>query len=168
MSNIRAALADYRQVAERIGSEFPDASDEDLRDTILGASYLDEAIAGLLREAHVLRITAEKSLREIKAEIARREERLNARADRLEALAMWATQEAGWKKIEAPDFTASIVTPKHGKVTTPTGIAGLPRAFVRQKLEESPDRKAIHEALERGEDVGDAYFGNPIPYWTRR
>jgi hypothetical protein len=165
---LRAAIADYRHVSERIRAEFPDEDEVSLRDTIEGCTYLDEAIAGLLREAHVIRTTVEKSLREIKAEMTQREARLNDRADRLEALAMWATQEAGWRKIGAPDFTASIVTPKHGKVITPSGVAGLPGEFVKQKLDEYPDKKAINAALERGDDVGDAYFEPPRPYWTIR
>jgi hypothetical protein len=167
MNNIRAALADYRHVADRMRDEFLGEDEGTLRDTILGETYLDEAIAALLREAHVIRATAEKALREIKAEMARREERLHARADRLEALAMWATQEAGWKKIEAPDFIASI-NPGRAKVVI-TDEASLPLKYLSfHPPTRTPDKKELGKALQEGEVIRGAELGNRTPYWTIR
>jgi hypothetical protein len=167
MPNIRAALADYRHVTERILTEFPDEDEDSLRDTILGETYLDDAIASLLRQSDVIEARA-NGLAELLAKWSSRIKQQLERAEKLRAVALWATQEAGWKKIEAPDFTRSIVTPKHGKVITPSGVAGLPREYVKQKIDEFPDKKAIRAALERGEEVGDSYFGNPQPHWIRR
>jgi hypothetical protein len=167
VNNIRAALADYRAVAERIKAEFPGEDEENLRDTILGETYLDDTIAAVLREAGAREAMAE-GLKDLIARMTQRKQRLEVTAERLKHAALWATQEAGLPpKISAPDFMASIVTPKHGKVII-TSQAALPDQYIRRKVEENPDKKAIGEALGRGEMVPGAELGNPEPHWTIR
>lgn len=168
MPDIRRALADHRHVAERIRAEFPGEDEEYLGDTIAGETYLDEAVAALLREKLAVEAMAKDGLKKRMIEMADRLQRLLDRADKLGALALWAAQEAGLPpKIMAPDFTASIVTPKHGKVII-TAQAALPDRYIRRKVEESPDKKAIGEALAGGEMVPGAELANPEPHWTIR
>jgi hypothetical protein len=167
MTNLRAAFADYRHVAERLRAEFPGEDEETLCNTILGETYLDEAIMAVLREAQT-RVAMAEGLDRLIDKMRARQTRLEATAERLKHAALWAAQEAGLPaKISAPDFTASIVTPKFGKVVI-TDQTRLPARYVRTTTVTSADMRAIGQDLKLGEIIPGAELGNRTPFWTIR
>ncbi len=167
MPNIRRALNDYTSVKARILAEYPEEDEHTLQDTISGETYLDDAIAVVLREAEATKAEAETGLQELINALTCRKERKLARACRLKDLALWAAQEAGLKKIGAPDFTASIVTPEHGRVII-TDEKALPRQYIKTVSTETPMKKEITAALANGADIPGAELSNPQPHWTIR
>jgi hypothetical protein len=163
MANLRKALNDHHLIAQRIRAEFPDASDEDLRDTILGEGYLDDAIAATLRQA----VEADEMAKALGGMIKlsqERKRRLEARADKLKAIALQAAEEAGLRSIPAPDFTAVVM---HGKqaVVIPDDDA-VPDDFVEVKR--YPKKGLIGDSLRAGANLAWASLGNASSYWMIR
>ncbi|WP_310349218.1 siphovirus Gp157 family protein [Methylobacterium sp. BE186] len=104
-----------------------------------------------------------KALGEIQAEMRERKWRLDKKAGDLRAAALWALGELGMKKLEAPDFTASVSESRPKVVITDE--AAIPDQFCRIKRE--PDKTALLAALLRDEVPG-ADLGNGAPSLTVR
>jgi hypothetical protein len=163
MADLTRAVAARRALAARIRAEYPDQTDQDLADTIDGLSDLDEAIAETLREADNAEILA-KALGERIKLWQERKRRLEGRADKLKATALWAAEEAGIKTLRMDDFTATIM---HGKqaVVIPDDEA-VPDEYVEVKR--YPKKGLIGDALRAGANLAWASLGNASSYWTIR
>jgi hypothetical protein len=80
---------------------------------------------------------------------------------------MWMMGEIGIKRVQEPEFIATVTTPKDGPVIVTVDISELPARFVRVKKE--VDKTAIKTALVAGEDLSSiAIRGNPKPHLTIR
>ena len=139
----------YQLLRQRLLSEYPEADDETLQDTLEGITDLHEMIAAVIRSALVDE-ALQAGLRTRLEEMRRRLERLEERSAKKRQLALEAMCEVGLKKLEQPDFTASA-------------RAGMPSAGGRRRGTEIPepywvpqppklDRQALLADLKRGAD----------------
>ncbi|SRR5579885_952847 len=147
----------YQLLRQRLLSEYPEADDETLRDTLEGITDLHEMIAAVIRSALVDE-ALQAGLRTRLEEMRRRLERLEARSAKKRELALEALAEAGLKRLEQPDFTAFT-------------RAGLPGVIIVSEdaipvsywIPQPPklDRQALLSDLKRGEAVPGAQLSNP-------
>lgn len=156
------ARKEHQALVQRLRDAFPDASDEDLSDTIEGESTVEAAIIATLRAANENDATL-KGLEWHMERLTERAAILKMRSEKLRQAALQAAQEAGIKMpLKAPDFTATVALGKP-KVM----ISGeVPDTFCRVKKE--PNKTAIADALAAGLKVSWASWSNATPYWTIR
>lgn len=149
----------YQLLRQRILSEYPEADDETLEDTLEGITNLHDMIAAVIRSVLVdeaLQAGLRTRLEEMRQRLARLEER----GAKKRQLALEAMCEAGLKKLEEPDFTASA-------------RAGLPLLVIVAEpeipeaywLPQPPklDRPALLADLKRGVVIQGAQLGNSKP-----
>ena len=134
-----------------------------LHDMVEGETDLLEILARIARSARQAKAYGEACASMIE-DMRARKTRHEARAERLRGLILWAMQEVGIPKHEAPDLTISVTKPRPGVVITNEGL--LP--FHCIKTVTSPDRAAIKAALEAGEEVPGAELQNGAPSLTIR
>ena len=91
---------------ERLLADYPNIDEETLCDTLEGITNLNEMIAAVIRSALVDE-ALQSGLRTRLADMKSRLARLEERASKKRQLALEAMTEAGLKKLEQPDFTAS-------------------------------------------------------------
>jgi hypothetical protein len=149
----------YKLLGERLLTSFPEADDETIRDTLEGITDLHEMIAAVIRSALVDQALQE-GLRTRLEEMRQRLARLEERGAKKRELALEAMCEAGLKKLEEPDFTASA-------------RAGLPPLLILAEPEipepywvpQPPklDRQSLLADLKRGVMIQGAQLGNPKP-----
>src|SRR5262245_64365444 len=96
----------YQLLRQRLLSEYPDADDETLDDTLEGITNLHEMIGVVIRSA-LLDEALQSGLRTRLEEMRQRLARLEERGAKKRQLALEAMSEVGLKKLEQPDFTAS-------------------------------------------------------------
>jgi Siphovirus Gp157 len=149
----------YLQLKERILLNYPHADEETLSDTLEGITDLHEMIAAVIRSALVdeaLQAGLRTRLEEMRQRLARLEERGAKRRQ----LALDAMCEAGLKKLEQPDFTASaraglppLVVVADDVIPEPYWVPQPPKL----------DRQSLLADLKRGEVIPGAQLGNPRP-----
>jgi hypothetical protein len=149
----------YTELRERIARAYDlEADDPTLLDTLDGETDLSEQIVRTLKAAKESAALAE-GLQAYIDELHVRRKRLDDRSDRLRAIAAWAMQECGLKKIEAPEMTITMRAVSQG-----VAIAGeVPREFCKVKETLSPDKAAIKSALESGQSLSFAYMTQGEP-----
>src|SRR4030042_2137706 len=99
-------LHPYSLLRQKLGEAFPDANEEPIRDTLEGITTLHELIAEIIRSA-LIDEALQSGLRLRLQDMKERLSRLEARSVKKRELALGALHEAGLRKIEQPDFTAS-------------------------------------------------------------
>ena len=118
--------ARYTLFKERLLALYPETDEETLHDTLEGITDLHEMIAAVIRSALVDE-ALQAGLRTRIEEMRQRLTRLAERGFKKRQMALEAMNEAGLKKLEQPDFTASarlgapplVVTSEH---SVPVGI----------------------------------------------
>ena len=93
-----------------------------------------------------------------------RKARYVARDQRLRGVAFAIMDVLGESKIALPDFTASIGKPREGLVITDE--TQIPDEYMR--VERSPDKGKISEALKNGVVITGAMVANGMPTFTIR
>jgi hypothetical protein len=149
----------YLLLKEHLLAEYPEADEDTLRDTLEGITDLHEMIAAVIRSA-LLDEALQSGLRTRLEEMRQRLARLEQRGTKKRQLALEAMCEAGLKKLEQPDFTASA-------------RAGLPSLMVVAEdqipadywVPQPPklDRQLLLAVLKRGGEVAGAQLGNSKP-----
>jgi hypothetical protein len=149
----------YQLLRQRLLSEYPEADDETLDDTLEGITNLHEMIAAVIRSA-LLDEALQAGLRTRLEEMRQRLGRLGDRCAKKRELALEAMCEVGLKKLEQPDFTA-------------LSRAGLPPLLIVAEPEipepywvpQPPklDRQALLADLKRGVVIQGAQLGNSKP-----
>ena len=144
---------------ERLLADYPNIDEETLCDTLEGITDLNEMIAAVIRSALVDE-ALQSGLRTRLADMKSRLARLEERGSKKRALALEAMTEAGLKKLEQPDFTASA-------------RAGLPALVVLEEdlipegywVPQSPklDRQSLLTDLKRAGHIPGTEFSNPKP-----
>src|SRR5215471_8684557 len=96
----------YQLLKQRLLSEYPQSDDDTLQDTLEGITDLHEMIAAVIRSALVDE-ALQTGLRTRLEAMRQRLTRLAERGLKKRQLALEAMNQAGLKKLEQPDFTAS-------------------------------------------------------------
>ena len=149
----------YQSLKQQILTIYPDLDDETLADTLEGITDLHEMIAAVIRSALVdeaLQTGLRTRLEEMRQRLARLEER----GAKKRQLALEAMCEAGLKKLEEPDFTASaraglppLVIVAEPEIPEPYWVPQPPKL----------DRQSLLADLKRGAVIHGAQLGNPKP-----
>ena len=157
-------LHTYRVAQERLLSAWPDLDHETLRDTLEGITDLHEMIAAVIRSALVDE-ALQVGLRFRLDDMRERLSRLELRCEKKRQLALEAMSEVGLRKLEQPDFTASV-------------RAGSPALIVVSESDIPPaywvpqppklNRQALLAEMKRGGEVPGVQLGNPKPILTVR
>jgi hypothetical protein len=156
---INAQVHVYGRFRQRLLDEYPNLDDETIRDTLEGITNVHELIAELIRSALVDE-ALQTGLRTRLEEMRQRLGRLEECGIKKRQLALEALCEVGLKKLQQPDFTASV-------------RAGLP-ALVIVADQDIPepywvpqppkiDRQSLLADLKRGDVIPGAQLGNPKP-----
>jgi hypothetical protein len=133
-------------------------------DTLEGITDLHEMIAAVIRSALVdeaLQVGLRSRLEHMKERLTR----LEWRGEKKRQMALEAMREASLKKLEQPDFTASVRSGSPTLVVVSEG--DIPPAYwVPQppKL----DRQSLLANIKRGDEVPGVQLGNPKPILTVR
>src|SRR5688572_23309506 len=106
-SPIQHLLARHKVLALALARDFPEADEETLADTLEGASGLPELSVAVLR-SRAEELSLAEALRARLDGMRARLERLESRAEQKRTLVTTALQEAGIRKLVAPDFTAYL------------------------------------------------------------
>lgn len=162
MNPLAATIRVVNELREKLKTEYGlEDDDEALVGTIEGETDLGEQLARIARDAIRTEAMA-KGLTELIKENQSRKTRLELRAEKLRAIVSWSMQEAGLKKIPAPDMTISLSMGKP-PILLDEDIQ-VPEQFCRVEYE--PDKRVIRDAIERGEHLPFARLGNPSPVLT--
>ena len=107
IDNLTFAAIHFRALRDRIRAEDPDIDERTLADTVEGLSDLPEILASIVRCALADEALA-SGLKGRLDDMQGRLERLKRRAEKRRQLAREVMLELDLKKLDAPDFTASI------------------------------------------------------------
>jgi hypothetical protein len=152
--------ANKHQLArERLLADYPNIDEETLADTLEGITDLHEMIAAVIRSALVDE-ALQSGLRARIVDMKSRLYRLEERGSKKRQLALEAMTEAGLKKLEQPDFTASARAGLPGLVVVEEDL--IPESYwVPQppKL----DRQSLLAHLKREGHIPGTQLSNPKP-----
>jgi hypothetical protein len=162
--NVQVAAMNYRFIRDRIRNLDPSLDDQTLADTVEGLTELHEILQGVIRAA----LADEALAAGLKGRIGEMEDRFQRLADRASKrrqIAKEVMTELGIKRLEAPDFTASV-------------RAGMPSLVVLDESEipsiywepRDPklDRTTLIADLKSGREVGGATLSNGEPILSVR
>ena len=161
---LTSELQYYQRVRERLLDRLPEADEETVRDTLEGITNLHEMIAAVIRSALVDE-ALQAGLRTRLDEMQQRLSRLAERGLKKRQLALEAMNEAGLKKLEQPDFTASARVGAPPLVVTSEQV--IPEAYWSPQPP-TLDRQTLTSDLRRGDQVPGACLGNAAPILTVR
>ena len=156
--DVRIAAEIIDQIRAAVGEDDPDFAE-----LVESETDLLERLRKMLRAARLAEADAEAT-GEIIRDLHERKSRLKLRAEKLRGLTLFALQELGMKKLDAPDMSVSVRDGAPGVEIT--DASALPDRYVRIKVE--PDKAAIREALKDGEEIPGALLKNGSPALTIR
>jgi hypothetical protein len=163
-SALRHDIHHYTYLRQKLLEAFPDAGDDTIRDTLEGLTTLHELIAEVIRSA-LIDESLQSGLRLRLQDMRERLSRLEGRSVKKRELALEAMSEAGLRKIEQPDFTASA---RAG----PPSLVVLAEDQVPESywVPQPPklDRQALLGDLKQGGEVPGAQLSNPKPVLSVR
>jgi hypothetical protein len=162
--NLEFSAATYRAVRDRIRAQDPQIDEQTLADTVEGLTDLHEIVAAVIRSA----LADEALAAGLKGRIAEMEDRLNRlqdRASKRRAIVKDVMIELELKKLNAPDFTASI------REGTPS-LMVIDEAAVPSIYWEPRDprlkRQELAAELKHGAEVPGVTLSNPEPVLSVR
>ena len=162
--SLKLEVSKYQLIKQRLMESYPAADEETLRDTLEEISDLNEMIAAVIRSALVdeaLQTGLSSRLEEMKQRLVRLDQRSNKKRE----LALEAMTEVGLRKLEQPDFTASVRSGSPRLVVITEG--SIPGAYWVPQPPQL-DRQSLLADLKRGDNVPGAQLGNPKPVLTVR
>jgi len=164
MNQLNFASFQYRALRDRIRAQDPQIDEQTLADTVEGLTDLHEILQAVIRAA----LADEALASGLKGRIGEMEDRLGRlqdRASKRRQIAKEVMTELDIKKLQAPDFTASI-------------RSGLPSLTVINETEipsiywepRDPklDRVSLLADLKHGTEVQGAALSNPEPILSVR
>jgi hypothetical protein len=156
-STLRHDIHLHTYLREKLLEAFPEADDETIRDTLEGLTTLNELIAEIIRSA-LIDEALQSGLRARLQDMKERLSRLEVRALKKREIAIEAMSEAGLRKIEQPDFTASARSgPPSLLVLAEDQIPEIYWVPQPPKL----DRPALLGGLKHGDPIPGAQLSNP-------
>jgi hypothetical protein len=146
----------HQYLRERLRSEFPDADEDALRDTVEGLTNLADVLASILR-SYLDDLTLVEALRARISDMQKRFARLEDRADKKRVLVASVMERADIKRITAPDFTASLRHVAPGLLVV--AEEEIPPDFWKPQPPKL-DRKGLLAALNGGQAIPGAGLDN--------
>jgi hypothetical protein len=144
--------AKHRLLRDQLVAMCPEIDDDTLTDTLDGLTDLKEVLAEVIRSALVDEAMV-AGLKGRIVEMRARLDRLEIRANRKRALALFSMEKTSIEKVAETDFTASLRT--GARTLEITAEAEIPKQYWRQPPPQL-DRQALLAALKAGTDVGGA------------
>jgi Siphovirus Gp157 len=154
----------YKAVRKRLQAEDPSLDEQTLADTVEGLTDLNELLAAIIRAA----LADEALASGLKGRIGEMEDRLGRLQDRAakrRQIAKEAMAELDIKKLQAPDFTASL------RPGMPSLLVSDEAAVPSIYWEPRPpklNRVGLLTDLKQGTEVSGAALSNPEPILTVR
>lgn len=139
-----------------------DADDPDLAELMDGECDVLDRLRKIVRFARWTEAQA-KALGEMLTEGRDRKARLERKAESMRAMVLGVLSELALKKLDAPDFTASVSAGRPKVIITDAAAVPGPLSVVRRE----PNKTAIAEALKAG-PVPGAELSNAEPVLTVR
>lgn len=162
--NIEIASATYRALKDRILDQDPQIDEQTLADTVEGLTDLHEIVGVIIRSALVDQALATG----LKGRIAEMEDRLNRlqdRASKRRQIAKDVMVELDLKKIEAPDFTASI---RPGMPALMVIDEKAVPSIYWEPREPRLNRQGLVSDLKQGAEITGVTLSNPEPVLSVR
>src|SRR5664279_3993148 len=164
MSTLPFATIQYTAIRDRIRAQDPQIDEQTLADTVEGLTDLHEIVQAIIRSALADEaLTA--ALRCRIADMQGRLERLQDRASKRRQIAKDVMVDLDLKKLNAPDFTASI------RPGTPSLMVIDEEAVPKIYWEPSEPRlrrQVLTSDLKQGEEIAGAALSNPEPVLSVR
>jgi Siphovirus Gp157 len=154
----------YLLLKQRLLADYPGIDPDTLGDSLEGITNLHEMITAVIRSA-LADEALQVGLRTRIEDMRQRLSRLAERCSKKRQLALEAMNEAGLKKLEQPDFTASARLGAPSLVVT--SERDVPESYW---IPQPPrlDRQTLTSDLRRGDQVSGACLGNAAPILTVR
>ena len=164
ISALRSEVQRYTLLHEKLLQAFPAVDEDTICDTLEGISTLDELIAEIMRSALVDQ-ALQTGLRGRLEDMRERLGRLELRESKKRELVLDAMNDAGLRRIEAPDFTVSMRSSAPSLIVT--AEKEIPSSFW---LPQPPklDRQALLGALKSGVAISGVELSNSQPVLTVR
>jgi Siphovirus Gp157 len=159
-----SAAIHYKALRDRLKAEDPALDEQTLADTVEGLTDLHEILGAVIRAA----LADEALVSGLKGRIGEmedRRERLQDRASKRRQIAKEVMTELNMRKLEAPDFTASIRPGMPGLVVLDE--AEIPSIYWEPR-DPKLNRTALSADLKQGAEVAGATLSNPEPILTVR
>ena len=150
-------IARHKALALALAHDFPEADQDTLADTLEGASNLPELLMSVLR-SRAEDLSLAEALRGRLEGMRARLERLESRAEQKRNLVSTALQEAGIRKLVAPEFTAYL-RPSPSKLIVTDETLVPPEFWVEQRPR--LDRQLLLATVKSGREVPGAVLANP-------
>lgn len=164
MNHIDFAAINYKHVKDKLRAQDPTIDEETLADTVEGLTDLHEIVEALIRAA----LDDEALIRGLKCRLTEMQSRLarfQDRASKRRQIAKDVMVDLDIKKINAPDFTASI------RPGLPALLVlnedEVPRVYW-QPSEPRLDRQSLAHDLKQGAEVAGATLSEPDPVLSVR
>jgi predicted RNA-binding protein len=150
-------LAEHRYLREHLLAEYREAIDEEtLRDTLEGISSLPEALAAVVRSyLDELMVAAALGMRI--GDMQQRLSRIEARVEKKRMTITQVMEKADIKKLEQPDFTASLRAVPPGLVVGDEGL--IPQDYWKPQPAKL-DKRGLLGALKAGTSIPGAGLDN--------
>ena len=149
----------YQLLRERLLADCPTLDEQTLADTLEGITDLHEMIAAIIRSALVDEALV-SGLRLRLDDMKERLSRLEIRGAKKRQLAFEAMSEAGLKKLEQADFTASL------RAGSPSLVIAAEDEIPQDYWVPQPPklaRQALLNALKQGNEIPGAVLSNAKP-----
>jgi len=162
--NLEFAAAAYRAIRDRIQTQDPQIDEQTLADTVEGLTDLHEIVQAIIRAA----LSDEALATGLKCRISDMQGRLNRlqdRAAKCRQIAKDVMVELDLKKLNAPDFTASI---REGIPSLMVINEDAVPSIYWQPSEPRLKRQELAYELKQGAEIAGVALSNPEPVLSVR
>jgi hypothetical protein len=164
MDQLTFSAIHYKAVKERLAAEDPSLDEQTLADTVEGLTNVHEILCAILRAA-IADEALVIGLKGLIADMEDRRDRLHERAAKRRQIVKEAMTELEIKKLQAPDFTASLRPGFPSLVVLNEN--DIPSIYWEPR-DPKLDRATLIADLKQGRDVGGASLSNPEPVLSVR
>ena len=164
MDQLSFATTTYRAIRDRIRTQDPQIDEQTLADTVEGLTDLHEIVQAVIRAA----LADEALARGLKCRISDmqgRLDRLEERASKRRQIAKDVMVELDLRKLNAPDFTASI---REGIPALMVLNEDAVPSIYWQPSEPRLKRQELAYELKQGAEIAGAALSNPEPVLSVR
>ena len=162
--NLQFAAATYRAIRDRLRSQDPDIDERTLADTVEGLTDLHQILEAIIRAALEDQALA-NGLKVRMGEMQERLARFEDRASKRRQIAKDVMVELDLKKLQAPDFTASIRPGMPSLMVIDE--AAVPSIYWEPR-DPKLNRQGLLADLKQGAEITGVSLANPEPVLSVR